>query len=121
MSNHKFYDTISVPIYIEIYSLQFLENFKNDYFNLINTDLFLVLVCFCFSKYTVIHLTQLNTNPIQIAYDDVVELEQGLVRGHLLLTPSNTSFRAFQGIPYAEPPLGELRFQVLFCSLLIIL
>lgn len=49
---------------------------------------------------------------ITVGYDDLVEVQQGLLRGHLLTTSRNTVFRAFQGIPFAEPPIGKLRFQV---------
>lgn len=49
---------------------------------------------------------------IKVGYDDLVEVQQGLLRGHLLTTSENTAFRAFQGIPFAEPPIGKLRFQV---------
>lgn len=49
---------------------------------------------------------------ITVGYDDLVEVQQGLLRGHLLTTSKNTVFRAFQGIPFAQPPIGKLRFQV---------
>ncbi|XP_018565110.1 cholinesterase 2-like [Anoplophora glabripennis] len=41
----------------------------------------------------------------------LVTLPEGQIRGHILQTPTNLSFYAFQGIPYAKPPLGTLRFQ----------
>nr|WCC58185.1 carboxylesterase [Pharsalia antennata] len=43
--------------------------------------------------------------------DVLVTLPEGQIRGRILQTPSNMSFYAFQGIPFAKPPLGELRFQ----------
>lgn len=45
--------------------------------------------------------------------DLIVELKQGKLRGReyeSVLT--KTEYYAFLGIPYAKPPLGELRFQV---------
>lgn len=44
---------------------------------------------------------------------DVIETTSGLVRGNVLQTPfSNTTFRAYRGIPYAEAPIGKRRFKV---------
>lgn len=40
-----------------------------------------------------------------------VTIKQGLLRGHHLTTRKGREFAAFQGIPYAKPPLGELRFK----------
>ncbi|XP_076275438.1 juvenile hormone esterase-like [Rhynchophorus ferrugineus] len=49
---------------------------------------------------------------IFVRSDDLtVKIEQGILQGHLLNTPSNKPFRAFQGVPYAQPPVGSLRFQ----------
>lgn len=36
----------------------------------------------------------------------------GPVRGRLVLGARNTRFYSFQGIPYARPPIGKLRFKV---------
>ncbi|XP_063700317.1 juvenile hormone esterase-like [Culicoides brevitarsis] len=41
----------------------------------------------------------------------IVNLKCGAVRGSTLKTWKNTEFHAFRGIPYAKPPLGELRFK----------
>ncbi|XP_052128493.1 juvenile hormone esterase isoform X2 [Frankliniella occidentalis] len=41
----------------------------------------------------------------------VVEVQQGPVQGRSALTESGTEYFAFQGIPYAAPPVGPLRFQ----------
>jgi hypothetical protein len=54
--------------------------------------------------------------------DDVVVLKQGRLKGHRLTTRKGREIFAFQGIPYAKPPVGKLRFQVrstdvcLFCE-----
>lgn len=45
----------------------------------------------------------------------VINIESGKIRGKLL--PSfldQRKFYSFRGIPYAKPPLGELRFKVHF-------
>lgn len=47
-----------------------------------------------------------------ILADDIIVLKQGSVKGHRLTTRKGREIFAFQGIPYAEPPVGELRFQV---------
>jgi hypothetical protein len=46
--------------------------------------------------------------------DDLVILKQGSLRGHRLTSRKGREIFAFQGIPYAKPPVGELRFKV--CS-----
>jgi len=47
-----------------------------------------------------------------ILTDDVIVLKQGTLKGHRLTTRKGREIFAFQGIPYARPPIGELRFQV---------
>jgi len=46
--------------------------------------------------------------------DDLVVLKQGRLKGHRLTTRKGREIFAFQGIPYAKPPVGKLRFQVMF-------
>ncbi|KAJ8923400.1 hypothetical protein NQ315_001958 [Exocentrus adspersus] len=41
----------------------------------------------------------------------LVTLPEGKIRGHTLRTPNNKTFYAFQEIPFAAPPVGELRFK----------
>ncbi|XP_047112886.1 cholinesterase-like [Schistocerca piceifrons] len=43
--------------------------------------------------------------------DVLVSVEQGILRGATATSVYNTTYTAFLGIPYAEPPVGELRFQ----------
>ncbi|XP_049809174.1 cholinesterase-like [Schistocerca nitens] len=43
--------------------------------------------------------------------DVLVTVEQGTLRGTTATSVYNTSYTAFLGIPYVQPPLGELRFQ----------
>ncbi|XP_069672243.1 juvenile hormone esterase-like [Periplaneta americana] len=40
-----------------------------------------------------------------------VSLKQGLARGRTLVTPSGRPFCAFHGLPFAQPPVGALRFR----------
>ena len=39
-----------------------------------------------------------------------IATEQGLVRGRLLKTQAGQEFLSVEGVPYAEPPLGALRW-----------
>ncbi|KAH9371338.1 hypothetical protein HPB48_006530 [Haemaphysalis longicornis] len=41
----------------------------------------------------------------------VVETKQGRVKGFIATSPHGKTVEIFYGIPYAEPPLGKLRFQ----------
>ncbi|KAJ4446940.1 hypothetical protein ANN_13642 [Periplaneta americana] len=54
------------------------------------------LVCVCF---------------LAAVWADYVDLPHGRLQGHLLLSRKGREIFSFQGIPYAKPPVGELRFQ----------
>ncbi|CAI6344926.1 unnamed protein product [Macrosiphum euphorbiae] len=43
--------------------------------------------------------------------DEVLQLNQGKLTGSSLKTRNGREFKAFQGIPYAKPPTGDLRFK----------
>ncbi|XP_060525641.1 juvenile hormone esterase-like [Cylas formicarius] len=43
--------------------------------------------------------------------DLIVELPDGKIQGHQMLSSENRTFFAFHGIPYASPPIGKLRYQ----------
>ncbi|CAG7713561.1 unnamed protein product [Allacma fusca] len=43
--------------------------------------------------------------------DLVVETSNGLIAGSLELTRLNRTYHSFKGIPFAKPPVGELRFE----------
>jgi Carboxylesterase family len=43
----------------------------------------------------------------------IVCLEDGCVRGKVMPGYQTENFEAFLGIPFAQPPVGALRFQVL--------
>lgn len=44
--------------------------------------------------------------------DTLVHVNQGTLKGKVCTTINNYQFLAFKGIPYAKPPIGELRFAV---------
>lgn len=55
----------------------------------------------------------LSCSGVQSVMDYVdVEVEQGVLRGAVEFTDNNTMFYRFSGVPYAEPPIGSLRFKV---------
>lgn len=43
-----------------------------------------------------------------------VALSLGKIRGENVKTNSGVNYYSFRGIPFAEPPVGELRFAVKF-------
>ena len=63
----------------------------------------ITMFCLCLLPFLVCPvLAQINFTPI-------VQTKTGPVRGEIL-TYSNVTVHRYQGIPYAKPPLGELRF-----------
>lgn len=42
----------------------------------------------------------------------VVAVEQGKLQGKICTDCNGKSYCSFQGIPFAKPPLGNLRFKV---------
>lgn len=42
----------------------------------------------------------------------VIELQNGKVKGEEKESRDDREFFAYRGIPYAKPPVGELRFEV---------
>ncbi|VEN56372.1 unnamed protein product [Callosobruchus maculatus] len=42
----------------------------------------------------------------------LVTVEQGVLRGCVKTSLNNEEFLSFQGIPYAKPPVGQLRFKM---------
>jgi hypothetical protein len=52
----------------------------------------------------------------QTSKKPVVRVQQGLLRGKLLTSVrSKNKYVGFLGIPYAKPPVGDLRFKVMRC------
>jgi carboxylesterase type B len=41
-----------------------------------------------------------------------VVVSQGSLRGKTVITKTGVTYYSFQGIPYAKPPVGALRFKV---------
>jgi hypothetical protein len=49
----------------------------------------------------------------QTSQQAIVKVQQGLLQGKLLTSArSKNKFLGFLGIPYAKPPVGELKFKV---------
>ena len=48
------------------------------------------------------------------AQNPIVQIEDGQIEGIIMQSRLGYDFAAFRGIPFAEPPLKELRFQVNF-------
>lgn len=44
--------------------------------------------------------------------DNILNLNQGKIQGSVFNSRNGREFQAFQGIPYAKPPIGDLRLQV---------
>lgn len=44
--------------------------------------------------------------------EPIVKLPQGNVIGQVKQSYYGRNFSSFEGIPYAKPPIGELRFEV---------
>lgn len=42
-----------------------------------------------------------------------VLIEQGIIRGLFINTFSNRTLASFKSIPYAKPPIGKYRFEVI--------
>jgi hypothetical protein len=41
----------------------------------------------------------------------LVTMPAGTVRGEAFVSPAGVEYYRFDGVPYAEPPMGELRFK----------
>lgn len=50
----------------------------------------------------------------RMASAPTVSVAQGQLRGRVVTNPIGITFYSFQGIPYAKPPIGALRFKVSF-------
>lgn len=53
-------------------------------------------------------------NSYAVTLTDIIETDKGPVQGEILTTVQDSSIKysSFRGIPFAKPPIGELRFQV---------
>lgn len=61
----------------------------------------LVLVCY--------------VSAVIIEKNPTVKLDLGRLQGNYMTTRKGLKHYAFRGIPYAEPPVGQLRFKVEQC------
>lgn len=61
-------------------------------------------------NYLLFQLTQ-SFLLFSLIYCEIVEIDDGKIEGTIFMTRSGQSFNAFMRIPFAEPPLRELRFQ----------
>lgn len=48
---------------------------------------------------------------IGLAFGEVVEIDDGPIEGTILTSRLGREFYAFRGIPFAQPPIGNLRFR----------
>ena len=53
-------------------------------------------------------------HPIEHIMYNQVEIEQGAIRGQVFETDEGIRAEAYKGIPFAEPPVGDLRWRVRF-------
>lgn len=44
-----------------------------------------------------------------------VKITKGILNGRILKSRNERPYYSFTGIPYAKPPVGELRFEVSTC------
>ena len=54
----------------------------------------------------------ISLNAIKAASNILVDIKNGTLEGSIMKSRKGLDIYAFRGIPYAHPPLGELRFQV---------
>lgn len=52
--------------------------------------------------------------------DNIINLSQGKIKGSILESRNGRQFKAFQGIPYAKSPIGDLRLQVFKANIYVI-
>ena len=67
---------------------------------MVNYTLLLVLI-------SLLQLKDVFSNTLPL-----VKIPLGLLQGTYLSSANGRKFAAFQGIPYADPPTGDLRFKV---------
>lgn len=60
---------------------------------------------------SLLRMTKNQFSPVGARHPHI-ELRQGVVRGIEEHLPRNGTFYSFKGVPYARPPIGNLRFEV---------
>nr|CAD7458883.1 unnamed protein product [Timema tahoe] len=48
-------------------------------------------------------------------FDITVTVAQGVLRGQSVTSSYGLTYNRFLGIPYAQPPVGDLRFKLIAC------
>ena len=51
-----------------------------------------------------------DETPVVVATKPMVEINSGTVYGKLVKSPQGTDVEQYLGIPFAKPPIGDLRF-----------
>lgn len=46
--------------------------------------------------------------------DPIVTVKQGALKGQVETNVNGGTYYSFKGVPFAEPPVGKLRFKVYF-------
>ncbi|XP_018563677.1 cholinesterase 1 [Anoplophora glabripennis] len=64
-----------------------------------------------YSKGLLLILSTISVSLADVVDPTLVTLPEGQIRGQALQSPNDNVYYAFQDIPYAAPPVGELRFQ----------
>ncbi|XP_018575849.1 venom carboxylesterase-6-like isoform X2 [Anoplophora glabripennis] len=65
----------------------------------------------CLCKLISVNALLVLCNAIFAKEDPIVDTKYGVIKGKIICSRSGTPFYAFQGIPYAKPPVGNLRFK----------
>lgn len=60
--------------------------------------------------YCVVVFLLVILNLLKSAHCEIVIIDDGAIQGTVMMSRLGLSFNAFLGIPYAEPPIGNLRF-----------
>lgn len=69
--------------------------------------------CFCLIALFVINVQCRTAKELRVTLANGSKIVGRFRKSH-----DGRGIRAFQGIPYAEPPVGELRFKVIICDLI---
>lgn len=59
-----------------------------------------------------LHFIIILTISINLSFSVTVKVNQGILRGAKSVTKNGFKYFEFLSVPYAKPPIGELRFQV---------
>lgn len=75
---------------------------------------FIFSILTTFILWIIINVNTCQCAIINLKHEPIVCIRNGCVKGITLPSYQTESFEAFLGIPYAEPPIGKLRFAVSF-------